>query len=136
MTTRGIPINTSNIMYSFVLMNYKEAARVLETQPLAGIPQAQRDNQLAVVEIMSVFAWSYVVENFGDMPYSQALDFNYPSPVYDDALTIYKDLIDRLTVAINKLTLTEGCMPAGYDNIFGSAGNPAEMCIRLQIPSK
>lgn len=127
MTTRGIPINTSNIMYRLVLMNYKEAARVLETQPLAGIPQAQRDNQLAVVEIMSVFAWSYVVENFGDMPYSQALDFNYPSPVYDDALTIYKDLIDRLTVAINKLTLTEGCMPAGYDNIFGSAGNPAEM---------
>jgi hypothetical protein len=127
MTTRGIPINTSNAMYRLVLMNYKEAARVLETQPLAGIPQAQRDNQLAVVEIMTVFAWSYVVENFGDMPYSQALDFNYPTPVYDDGLTIYKDLIDRLTAAINKLTLTEGCMPAGYDNIFGNEANPAAM---------
>ena len=127
MTTRGIPINTSNIMYRLVLMNYKEAARVLEEQALAGIPQAQRDNQLAVVEIMSVFAWSYIVENFGDMPYSQALDYNYPSPVYDDALTIYKDLIDRLTVAMNNITLTEGCMPTGYDNIFGGTGNEAEM---------
>lgn len=127
MTTRGIPINTSNIMYRLVLMNYKEAARVLETQPLAGISQARRDNQLAIVEIMTVFAWSYVFENFGDMPYSQALDYNYPSPVYDDALTVYKDLISRLDVAIGKLTLTEGGMPSGYDNIFGGTGNEAEM---------
>ena len=127
MTTRGIPVNTSNIMYRLVLMNYKEAARVLETQPLAGISQAQRDNQLAIVEIMTVFGWSYVVENFGDMPYSQALDYNYPSPVYDDALTIYKDLISRLDVAMDKLTLTAGGMPTGYDNIFGGAGNEAEM---------
>ena len=57
-------------------MNYKEAARVLETQSTrSGLSQAQRDNQLAIVEIMTVFAWSYIVENFGDMPYSQALDY-------------------------------------------------------------
>lgn len=127
MTTRGIPINTSNIMYRLVLMNYKEADRVLQTQPLAGISQAQRDNQLAIVEIMTVFAWSYVVENFGDMPYSEALDYNYPSPVYDDGLTIYKDLISRLNTAMDKLTLTEAGMPSGYDNIFGGTGNEAEM---------
>jgi hypothetical protein len=119
MTTRAIPDNTSNAMYRLVLMNYKDAARVLQTQPLAGISQAQRDNQLAIVEIMTVFAWSYVVENFGDMPYSQALDYKYPSPVYDDGLTIYKDLISRLNTAMGKMTPTEAGMPAGYDNIFG-----------------
>ncbi|OFY65639.1 MAG: hypothetical protein A2V64_12180 [Bacteroidetes bacterium RBG_13_43_22] len=119
MTTRGVPILTSNTMYRLVLMNYKEAARVLQTQPLAGISQAQRDNQLAIVEIMAVFAWSYVIENFGDMPYSQALDYNFPSPVYDDGLTVYKDLISRLNTAMEKLTLTEAGMPSGYDNIFG-----------------
>ncbi len=69
---------------------------------------------------MTVFAWSYVVENFGDMPYSQALDYNFPTPVYDDGLTIYKDLISRLNTAMEKLTLTEAGMPSGYDNIFGS----------------
>jgi hypothetical protein len=119
MTTRGVPNTASNTMYRLVLVNYKDAARVLQTQPLAGISQAQRDNQLAVIEIMTVFAWSYVVENFGDMPYTQALDYNYPSPVYDDALTIYKDLISRLNTAMDKLTLTEAGMPVGYDNIFG-----------------
>jgi hypothetical protein len=80
MTSRGIPTNTSDVTYRLVLNNYKEAAKVLKDQPLAGFSQARRDNQLAVVEIMTVFAWSYIVENFGDMPYSQALDYNFPSP--------------------------------------------------------
>lgn len=119
MTTRGIPNNTWNTIYRFVLMNYKEAASVLETQALEGISQAQRENQLAIVEIMSVFAWSYLVENFGDIPYSEALDHHFTSPVYDDAVTIYKDLISRLDDAINKLNLSEAGMPAGYDNING-----------------
>ncbi|MGE5350360.1 MAG: SusD/RagB family nutrient-binding outer membrane lipoprotein [Actinomycetota bacterium] len=121
MTTRGVPVTTMNAMYRLVLTNYKEAARVLQTQPLAGISQTQRDNQLAIIEIMTVFAWSYVIENFGDMPYSQALDFNYPSPAYDDALTVYKDLIDRLDAAMAELDVTVGGMPTGYDNICGSS---------------
>jgi len=129
MTTRGIPTATSNAMYRLVLMNYKEAAKVLQTQSLAGtnITEAQRENMLAIVEIMTVFAWSYVIENFGDMPYSEALDYNIPSPAYDDGLTIYKDLISRLNTAMDILTFTEGGMPSGYDNIFGGTGNEAEM---------
>ena len=100
MTTRNVPVNTSNAIYRLVLSNYKDAASVLQTQPLAGITQVRRDNQLAIIEIMSVFAWSYIFENFGDMPYSQALNIEYPTPVYDDALTVYKDLIDRLDAAM------------------------------------
>lgn len=118
MVTRGVPQFYNNVQYRLVLMNYKEAARVLETEPLAGISQAQRDNQLAIVEIMSVLAWSNLVEIFGDIPYSQALDANkYPTPVYDDGLTIYKDLIARLNAAIAKMTPTVAGMPTGYDNI-------------------
>jgi hypothetical protein len=126
MTTRGVPVATSNTMYRLVLMNYKDAARVLQTQPLGGISQAQRDNQLAIVEIMTVFAWSYVIENFGNMPYLEALNSNFPTPVYDDGLTVYKDLISRLNTAMEKLTITEAGMPTGYDNIFeGTAAGTA-----------
>ncbi|MCJ7819786.1 MAG: SusD/RagB family nutrient-binding outer membrane lipoprotein, partial [Bacteroidales bacterium] len=120
MTTRNIPVYTSNAMYRLVLSNYKDAARVLQDQPLAGISQTQRDNQLAIIEIMSVFAWSYIFENFGDMPYSQAHNIDYPSPVYDDAVTVYKDLISRLDVAMAQLDVTVGGMLSGYDNICGS----------------
>lgn len=132
MVTRGVPQFYNNVLYRLVLMNYKEAARVLETEPLAGISQAQRNNQLAIVEIMSVLAWSNLVEIFGDIPYSQALDANkYPTPVYDDGLTIYKDLIARLTAAIGKMTPTLGGMPAGYDNINPTTAAGTVMWIKF-----
>lgn len=119
MVTRTIPGGLMNNMYRNVLMNLKECKRVLKASPLGGIPQGQRDNQLAMVEILSVYAWSNIVETFGDMPYSQALDFSIPTPKYDDALTIYTDLIVRLDAAIATMDKTKGGMGAGFDNIFG-----------------
>ena len=62
-----------------------------------------------------------MVETFGNIPYSQALNAGvYVLPVYDDAATIYGDLLTRLTAAIPNLT------DSGFgaaDNIYG--GNPA-----------
>jgi hypothetical protein len=47
------------------------------------------------------------VETFGNIPYSQALNpattsnpDGYFLPVYDDAATVYADLLTRLNVAI------------------------------------
>jgi hypothetical protein len=119
MTTRPIPGFHMNWMYRNVLMNYKDAARSLTAAPLGNMDQKQRNNELAEVEIMSVFAWSNVVETFGDMPYSKALDYTNPTPPYDDGLTIYKDLISRLNAAITSMDPTFGGMGAGYDNLFG-----------------
>jgi len=120
MTGRNGNGNHLNTMYRLVLVNLKDAARVLKTEPLAGTLQAQRNNQLAIVEIMSVLAWSNIVECWGDMPYSQAFDIKYPSPVYDDGLTIYKDLISRLNTAIGIMTPTVGGFASG-DNINGGS---------------
>lgn len=120
MTGRNGNGNHLNTMYRLVLVNLKDAASVLKTEPLAGTLQTQRNNQLAIVEIMSVLAWSNIVECWGDMPYSQAFDIKYPSPVYDDGLTIYKDLISRLNTAIVTMTPTVGGFASG-DNINGGS---------------
>ncbi|MDP4239945.1 MAG: SusD/RagB family nutrient-binding outer membrane lipoprotein [Bacteroidota bacterium] len=119
MVTRPIPATHMNIMYRNVLMNYKEAARVLKATPLVGMSQQQRDNELAINEIMAVYAWSNVVETYGNVPYTEALDYTKPNPKYDDGLTIYKNLISRLNAAIAKLDPNYGGMGAGYDNVFG-----------------
>jgi hypothetical protein len=119
MVTRPIPANHMNVLYRNVLMNYKEAARVLTATSLVGITQKQRDNQLAIIEIMSVYAWSNVVETYGNMPYTEALDYTKPNPKYDDGLTIYQNLITRLNAAIAKLDPASPGMGAGYDNVFG-----------------
>lgn len=121
MVTRPIPATNQNVLYRNVLANYKEAARLLTATPIAmdGITQQVRDNQLAIIEIMSVFTWSNIVETYGDMPYSKALDYTNPSPAYDDGMSIYKDLIVRLDAALAKMTPTSAGMPSGFDNIYG-----------------
>lgn len=119
MVTRPIPATNMNVLYRNVLMNYKDASKALTAASLGGIDQKQRDNQLAIIEIMSVFTWSNIVETYGNMPYTEALDYTKPNPKYDDGLTIYKDLITRLNAAIAKLDPNFGGMSAGYDNVFG-----------------
>jgi|SRR5665648_221953 len=131
MITRPIPATHMNTIYRTVLMNYKDAARALTEAPLAGIDQKQRDNQLAIIEVMSVFAWSNVVETFGNMPYTEALDYTKPNPKYDDGLTIYKDLITRLNAAIAKLDPAFAGMGAGYDNVFGGTAAGTAKWIRF-----
>ena len=121
MVTRPIPANHMNTLYRNVLANYKEAARLLAERSiiLDKITQAQRDNQLAIIEIMSVLAWSNIFETFGDMPYSESLDYTIPTPKYDDGLTVYKLLITRLNAALTKMNPAYGGMPSGFDNIYG-----------------
>lgn len=124
MVTRPVPANHQNVIYRNVLANYKEAARVIAAKVLVNpnIPAQEivRNNQLSIIEIMSVYAWSNIVETYGDMPYSKALDYTNPTPVYDDGLTIYKDLIARLDAALAKMDPASTGMPAGYDNIYGT----------------
>ena len=61
------------------------------------------------------------MENFGDIPYSQALDINVPLPKYDAQATIHVDLITRLDAAIaqfNESTGLGGTSPS-FDLING-----------------
>jgi len=131
MVTRPVPANHMNAIYRTVLADYKDAYRLISainvTLPGATINQAQKDNQLGIIEIMSIYAWSNLVETYGDMPYSKALDYTNPTPAYDDALTIYKDLIARMDAALAKMTPTVTGMSTGYDNIFsGTAAGTAK----------
>jgi len=121
MVTRAQPGAHQNIMYRNVLANYKQAAKLMMEEPIgvAGITQKQRDNQLAIIEIMSVLTWSNIIETFGDMPYKEALDYTKPQPTYDDGMTVYKDLIARLNAALAKMDPAVAGMPPGFDNIYG-----------------
>lgn len=115
-TSRPIPGNFWNILYRDVLMNLKESAKVLaETGTLPGDAPAVLTNKLAIVEVMTVYGYSVLVETFGNVPYTQALDPDILLPAYDDGLTIYKDLITRLNKAILDMDQAQAS--------FGSADN-------------
>ncbi len=95
---RSIPDAVWSALYTDVLKDLKEARKVVEGD--ASISAATKKNQLAQIEIMSIFATSVAVNTFGNIPYSKALDDENLFPVYEDGLTIYNDLLTRLDAAL------------------------------------
>jgi hypothetical protein len=120
--TRGIPDNHFREMYRDVLKDLDEARQIIDgdNNPLTA---AAKPNKLAIIEIMEVYTWSNLVETFGDIPYSEALDIENLTPAYDDAFTIYKDLLVRLTTAINTLNTGSGSFTGASDLMY--SGDPA-----------
>lgn len=114
--TRAIPDRHWQVMYRDVLKNLDEAARVIEEtdNPLTN---AEKANKLAIIEILSIYAWSNLVETYGDIPYTEALDIENTLPAYDDAETVYRDLISRLSSALSSMD-SNGSFPGTDDLIY------------------
>lgn len=120
MTQRLYSQNQWYAAYRDALNDLKEAKRLI-TEDETLNPDLKA-NQLAVVEIAEVYCWNFLVTTFGDVPYTEALDPEIVLPVYDDAATIYSDLLVRLDGAIGSLKTTAGTFTNGNDVIYaGSA---------------
>lgn len=89
------------------LEDFKEASRLINLA-VSETPQddGAKANKLAIIELLNVYSFQNLVDIFGNIPYSQALDINNISPAYDDAATIYSDLINRIDAAQAQLDPT------------------------------
>ncbi len=116
--TRNIPDNHWRELYRDVLKDLNESARVI-TATDNDLTNDLKTNKLAIIEILNVYAYSNLVETFGDVPYTEALDIDNLLPAYDDGLTVYKDLISRLTAASNSLNPGLGSFDEGNDKMYG-----------------
>lgn len=106
--TRPIPQNHWDAMYKDVLKNLDESSKIIaETTYTTDELNALKPNKLLINEILTIYTYSNLVETFGNIPYTEALDIDNLLPKYDDGLTIYKDLISRLTIAINGLDVNK-----------------------------
>lgn len=113
---RQIPDNYSLILYRNALMDLKRTKELLADW---GGPAAQKNNRTAMATILEVYAWQVVVDAFGDMPYSEALLLDENStPAYDDAASIYADILTKLDGALGMLG--SGAAYGGADVLFGS----------------
>ena len=105
--TRTIPDNHWDILYRDVIKNLDESSKVItETVYAPDESPSVKKNKLAIVEIISVYSYSILVETFGNVPYSEALNLDKKLPKYDDGLTIYKALLTRLDAAIANIDQT------------------------------
>jgi len=116
---RSIPDNWWNVLYRNALMDFQEAK--MQVQETTYPSEAEKTNKLAMIDILQVYTWHLLVETFGNIPYTEALDPNNSNPVYDDAETIYKDLIDRLTADIQNIDV--GAAGFGSADLFFGEGH-------------
>jgi hypothetical protein len=117
MTSRLIPQNIFQTLYRDVLMDLKEAKSLIEDDEF--LEPAEKNNQLAQVGIMEVYAWSVLVNTFGNVPYTEALDPENSLPAYDDAQTIYNAILGRLDSNLDLIESAEGGFEEG-DVLYSS----------------
>ncbi|MCQ9639349.1 SusD/RagB family nutrient-binding outer membrane lipoprotein [Chryseobacterium sp. WG14] len=122
-TARNVSNNIWGDNYVNVLNNLNKAKELVQQyQPAASEVNswpAKKQNQLAIIDILSVYTFQTLTDIFGDIPYSQALNNEkFPLPAYDDDAQIYEKLIIRLKTDINNLQEGEGTFGAG-DILYG-----------------
>ncbi|WP_080780594.1 SusD/RagB family nutrient-binding outer membrane lipoprotein [Chryseobacterium phocaeense] len=118
--TRNQPRNHFNRMYVYSLNNLRQAKANLKSEVET---EDVRANKLATLEIEEIFIWENLVDTYGDIPYSEAFKPDeIITPKYDDAKTIYLDLIKR----INDVIATIKPSVKGYSGDLVYAGDMAK----------
>lgn len=103
-------LDERNINGSFVnelMMNViydSENAKQLIAEDIF-VSDMEKANQTAICDLIQIQAWQTLVDTFGDIPYSEALQAldGVIKPKYDDDALIYQDLINRTIAAINSI---------------------------------
>lgn len=97
------------LLYRDVLQDLVNAQnKIKEKEALGSVATAVKKNNIAILEVQIVMAYQTLVDLFGNVSYSEALDTKaHPYPKYDDAKTIYFDLATRLNAAIADMDSTK-----------------------------
>lgn len=103
------------------VLNNLEQAKALFPVSVAN-PVTLR-NDLDISDILEIYGWYFLVNTYGNIPYSQALSRTNAFPKYDDARTVYNDLLTRIDTCIAGLN-TSGDAMGSADQIYG--GNVGE----------
>ncbi|GAA0762803.1 SusD/RagB family nutrient-binding outer membrane lipoprotein [Psychroflexus lacisalsi] len=117
LTNRNVPQSQWSELYRDVLLDLEDAKSNVNENEL--LTQPDKDARLGQIEVLQVYTWQVLVDTFGDIPYTEALQGEADNflPVYDDAETIYVNLIERLQNARTLLSSGKGF--AGADVIYG-----------------
>ena len=96
---RSIPDTHWGQLYREVLFDLKKAKQSVENNE--GLLPGEKANQLAIITVLEVYTWQQLVDTFGDIPYTEALQGTAnTTPKYDKAQDIYTDLLIKIDESI------------------------------------
>ncbi len=116
---RTVPDYQFRAYYRGFLRDFQEATKIItESTTTSAIGEIEKSNKLNIIELNVCYAYQELVDIFGDIPYSEAMDVSNISPAYDKAADIYADLINRVTAATAALDPSQGSFD-GADIVYG-----------------
>ncbi len=99
---RDIGGNLFLYLYRDVLIDLQKAKELVNNNEF--LPEGEKAAQLGVLELMEVYTWHVLVDTYGDIPYSEALQgVENLTPAYDNDEDIYADLFTRIDAALANL---------------------------------
>lgn len=120
MVTRRNPDNFWRGAYRDALKDLDEARRItLETWEALVVPEAEKDNRLAIIDACKVYIYQTLVDAFGAVPYTESLNDEILQPSYEDGAVVYDKIIDLLDQAIATIDTEAGSWPASQDPVYG-----------------
>ena len=132
---RDVNGNTFDALYANVLRDLNDAKGIISADD--ALPAAEKANQLAICDLLQVYTYHVLVDIHNDVPYSEALTDDV-TPKYDDAATIYTDLIARILTAHGTLSGDNGL--GAYDLVYGGDSDAwkkfaASLALKLAVRS-
>ncbi|HLT81229.1 MAG TPA: SusD/RagB family nutrient-binding outer membrane lipoprotein [Cyclobacteriaceae bacterium] len=106
-------------IYTECLFELADAKRILRAEEATPATEPIINNQLAMIKVLEVYAYQYLVDNFGPVPFREALDINNVVPAYDDADFIYAAITDSLQNAISMLDAGAAGFSSSADILYG-----------------
>jgi hypothetical protein len=112
------PGNFWNNLYVNTVHNLNLAKQAFPNGFL-GTP-GQLRNDIIITDMLEIYAYYMAVSTYGNIPYSESENVTIPFPKFDDAKTVYADLLTRIDTCIAGLDITQPAMgPA--DQIYNGS---------------
>jgi hypothetical protein len=109
LTTRNIADNNFRYYYREILKDFLEAETIIAATDYTNDPSPKiKENKLLVIRLLKAYAWQQLVDIFGAVPYTEALNIENVYPAYESGSTIYKDLIEKVDEAVRSLDPSSG----------------------------
>ena len=120
---RNIPLNWWNTMYRDVVEDFNQSIILMrqeqENPTLLPAEKAAFVNKIAIAKVFRAYSFAALVNTFGDIPYTEALQGrNNTTPVYDNQKDVYYALLDSVKSAISDMDVSSESF-GGADLIYG-----------------
>ncbi|KQS89208.1 SusD/RagB family nutrient-binding outer membrane lipoprotein [Chryseobacterium sp. Leaf394] len=108
-----------NTFYTGIWGLYPRIANFAQVEAYPN-PINQYDQYIAIAKIMKAYYMQYIVDLYGDVPYSEAFRGQENlTPKYDNDSDIYRNLIQNLEDANALIAAGKGDIPGAQDVVFG-----------------